>query len=396
MVGDYPKNRTWAEIDLDALANNARYIVSRVRPGTELMGVVKGDAYGHGAYETAVTLLENGYTRLAVSLVDEGIYLRRRGITAPILILTYTDPVRAVDVVKYRLTQTLFSHDLTEALDRAAAEQKTTASVHVKVDTGMGRIGLFSGFGSVEDVQQMFGRSHLAVEGIFTHFATADEPDFSFMALQFERFVSVCRELESSGLYLPLKHCCNSAALLRHPEMHMDMVRPGLINYGLLPMPDPAAAAHLQPVMSLHSRVMLTKTLHSGDSVGYNRAFVAPGNRRVATVPVGYADGYSRTMTGRAEALVHGLRVPVIGKICMDACMLDVTEVPEPVVAGDEVVLLGRQTYQDRVGEITAYELGDWRQSICYEATSVVGKRVPRFFIKGGATVSVGADLLAL
>lgn len=390
----YIVNRSWAEIDLDALAANARYIKAQTRPECEVMGVVKADAYGHGALETAETLLENGFSRLAVSLLDEAIQLRRSGITAPILILSYTDPRRAAEIIEHRVTQTVYTWDLIDALETAGRRQGRHASVHIKLDTGMGRIGFTSGFGSVEEIRQICALRHVEIEGIFTHFSTSDEADRGFTDVQFSRFLTICSELEREGIYIPIKHCCNSAAILRYPEMHLDMVRSGIITYGILPGCCEAHAAGVRPVMQLKSNVIMVKDLPADEPVGYGRRFITPRETRIATVPIGYADGYGRIMSGRAVALIHGVEVPVVGSICMDACMMDVSAVPEPIQIGDEVVLCGTQHFAGRSAAVRAEQLADWQQTIAYEVLCIVGKRVPRVYMQSGQLVGAHSDVL--
>lgn len=391
---DYIVSRSWAEIDLDAIADNARAIRQITRQNSEVMAVVKADGYGHGAMRISPVLLENGVSRLAVSLLDEAINLRKNGITAPILVLSYTDPKRAEELIHYKVTQTVYSWDLIRALDAAGAAMRKKANVHIKIDTGMNRIGFVSGFTTVDEAQRIFALPNISVEGIFTHFATADEADESFVRLQFSRFMSVCQELEKQGIYIPIKHCCNSAATLRFPEMHLDLVRPGLALYGLLPDYCAKFSERFRPAMTLKSSVIHTKTLAPSETVGYGQKFTAERQTVVATVPIGYADGYSRIMSNRAEALVHGRRVPVIGNICMDACMLDVSSLTEPVRVGDEVVLAGRQVWGGRENEVRFEELADWSGTISYEIISIVGKRVPRVFLQNEKIVDIHTDML--
>lgn len=385
-------DRTWVEVDLDRLAYNVRKVCARLRPGVEAMGVIKADAYGHGAVPVARVMLENGFTRLAVSMLDEALELRRAGITAPILLLSYTDPRRAEEIIRARVAQAAYSWDLLYALSEAGQRLGEPAYVHIKLDTGMGRIGFQSGSDSLREIAEMNRLPAVRLEGIFTHFATADEEDRAYLDWQFGQFRSLCQELERAGIHIPLKHCCNSAATLLYPAFHMDMVRPGGICYGFVPAP--ARGMDFQPVMRLCSSVIEVKWLEPGRSVGYNRQFVTTRRTRVATVPIGYADGYSRALSGRAKALIHGQAVPQIGRICMDACMFDVTDVPDEVLCGDEVVLLGRQSHGDRTGEIRAEELASWMGTIDYEVTTTLGKRVPRAFFRDGELVEVHKTLI--
>lgn len=396
MNKSYVVSRSWAEIDLDALASNVRSIRSLTRKNCEVMAVVKADAYGHGAMRTAPTLLESGVSRLAVSLLDEAINLRENGINAPILILSYTDPRRAEEVIRYNLTQTVYSWDLIRALDDAGAKIGAKADVHIKIDTGMGRIGFVSGFNSVAETQKVCELPNIAVEGIFTHFATADEVDDEFTRLQFARFMGICTELEKQGIYIPIKHCCNSAATLRYPEMHLDMVRVGLILFGLLPDNCEEHADRFKPAMRLKSSVIHVKKLPAGSSVGYGRNYKTEEETVIATIPIGYADGYNRLMSNRAHALIQGERVPVIGNICMDACMLDVSRLKKPVKVGDEVVLVGEQTQRGQEAVITFEDLAAWSETISYEVICVIGKRIPRVFIQNNKVVDIHTDLLPL
>lgn len=389
---DYIVNRSWVEIDLNALAENLRSIRSLIRRNCEIMAVVKADGYGHGALQIAPLLLSCGASRLAVSLLDEAIHLRENGITAPILILSYTDPRRAEEIIRYNVTQTVYSWDLIHALNEAGRKTGRKADVHIKIDTGMSRIGFVSGFNSVHEAQAICALPNIVVEGIFTHFATADEADDHYLRLQFSRFMSICRELEKQGIYIPIKHCCNSAATLRYPEMHLDMVRTGLVMYGFLPDNCAGFATAVRPAMTLKSSVIHLKRLPAGVSVGYGRRYTTSTETTVATVPIGYADGYSRIMGNRAWALVRGTRVPVIGNICMDACMLDVSAVAASVQVGDEVILAGEQGGE----RVTFEELAAWSNTITYEMICIIGKRVPRVYLQDDVIVQIHSDVLSL
>jgi alanine racemase len=271
------------------------------------MGVVKADAYGHGVMEVTRTLLDNGVSRLAVSMLDEAIQLRRNGIDIPILILSYTDPVRAEDIINYNVTQTVFSHDLAEALSDAAVRLGHKVKVHIKIDTGMTRVGFMPGYNAVKNVVAISKLPGIIIEGLFTHFASADEKDKSYSYMQLERFMSICTELQRIGIHIPIKHVANSAAIIEFPEMHLDMVRPGIILYGYYPSSE--VNKHkllLKPAMTLKANVILVKEVENNTSVSYGRVFTTKRRSRIATIPIGYADGYSRLLTGKANVLING------------------------------------------------------------------------------------------
>lgn len=389
-------NRSWAEVNLDHIAWNVRQIRRSVRRSCEIMGVVKADAYGHGVGQVVPVLLANGVSRLAVSMLDEAIQLRQAGIDVPILVLSYTDPRRATEVLANQVTQTVYSRDLAQALSEAAARLGCDARIHIKVDTGMGRVGFLGGYGAVKDITWIKDLPRIIIEGLYTHFATADEADTTYTWQQFELFMSISRELDRIGLAIPIKHVCNSAATMRFPAMHLDMVRPGLILYGMIPPGCPDAWTDLRPAMSLKSDIILAKTVPAGSPVSYGRLFTTSRESRIATIPIGYADGYSRRLSGLASVLVRGQRMPVVGRICMDTCMVDVTDLPgPPVEAGEEVVLFGEQADLGSQGKISVDEMAGWLDTINYEVTCLIGRRVPRAYLSGNELSSVSSYLLA-
>ncbi len=383
---EYKLNRAWAEINLDNIAHNVREIRKIVNKRAEVMGVVKADAYGHGVMEVTRTLLDNGVSRLAVSMLDEAIQLRRNGIDIPILILSYTDPVRAEDIINYNVTQTVFSHDLAEALSDAAVRLGHKVKVHIKIDTGMTRVGFMPGYNAVKNVVAISKLPGIIIEGLFTHFASADEKDKSYSYMQLERFMSICTELQRIGIHIPIKHVANSAAIIEFPEMHLDMVRPGIILYGYYPSSE--VNKHkllLKPAMTLKANVILVKEVENNTSVSYGRVFTTKRRSRIATIPIGYADGYSRLLTGKANVLINGELAPVVGTICMDQCMVDITDIDSNVKVGDEVVLFGKQMEK----EIKVEELANLIGTINYEIISVVGKRIPRVYLHNGEISNV-------
>ena len=383
---DYKLNRAWAEINLDHIAHNVREIRHITNKKAEIMGVVKADAYGHGVMEVTKTLLGNGVSRLAVSMLDEAIQLRKNGVCVPILVLSYTDPVRAEEVIDYDITQTVFSHDLAGALSAAAVKLDKKVKIHIKIDTGMTRVGFMPGYSAVKNVVEISRLPGIIIEGLFTHFASADEKDKSYTYMQFERFMSIWNELSRIGVYIPIKHVSNSAAVTEFPEMHLDMVRPGIILYGLYPSEEvDKGRIHLKPAMSLKANVILVKDVEEGTCVSYGRIFTTGRDSRIATIPIGYADGYSRLLNSKGRVLVNGEIVPVVGKICMDQCMIDVTDIAGEVNVGDEAVLFGRQG--DR--EITVEEVAAQIGTVNYEVVCIVGKRIPRVYLQDGKIVKV-------
>ena len=396
MTPDYLPNRSWAEVDLDAIARNASLIRRRVRRSAEICAVVKADSYGHGVERVVPVLLKNGATRLAVSMLDEGIQLRGSGIDVPILILGYTDPRRAPEIIAHRLTQTVYSLDLARALSQAAVDLGQDARIHIKVDTGMGRVGFLAGYEAIKAITAIAQLPRIVIEGMFTHFATADEPDDSYVWQQFEQFMGISRELDRIGLSIPIKHVCNSAATMRFPAMHLDMVRPGLILYGMVPPGCPDAYTDLQPAMTLKSNLVLVKHVPPDTSISYGRLFTTERNSVIGTIPIGYADGYSRRLTHRASVLVRGQRAPVVGRICMDTCMADLSDLLDANAAktGDEVVLFGYQRFNGQTATIPVDEMAEWLDTINYEVTCLIGKRVPRVYFKDGALEHISNYLI--
>lgn len=378
--------RAWVEINLDHIEHNVKEIAKRVGKMTEIMAVVKADAYGHGVFETVPTLLESGASRLAVSMLDEAIQLREIGIKVPILVLSYTEPVRAEEIIEHGITQTVFSHDLAQALSKAAVKLGKQARIHIKIDTGMTRVGFTTGYSAVKDVVEISKLPGIIIEGLFSHFASADEAEREYTLLQYERFESILQELNRIGILIPVKHIGNSGAILQYPTLDLDMVRPGIILYGLYPSDEvDKKVLDLKPAMSFKARVVMVKDVEPGVPVSYGRTHITKRKSRVATIPIGYADGYSRLLSNRGRVLIHGEYAPVIGRICMDQCMVDVTDIPGEVKTGDEAVIFGVQGNR----EITVDELAALYQTINYEVVCLIGKRVPRVYLKDGKVLNV-------
>lgn len=383
---DYKFNRAWAEVNLDNIAHNVKEIRRITDKKTEIMGVVKADAYGHGVMEVAKTLIENGVTRLAVSMLDEAIQLRQNGVDVPILILSYTDPRRAEEIILHDVTQTVFSHDLAEALSEAAVRLDKNIKIHIKIDSGMTRVGFMPGYSAVKNVVRISKFPKIIIEGLFTHFASADENDKSYTNMQFERFMSIVSELNRIGIYIPVKHVCNSAGIIEYPEMHLNMVRPGIVLYGMYPSEEVHKdKIDLRPAMTLKANIILVKEVEADTCISYGRIFKTQHDSKIATLPIGYADGYTRLLTSKGRVLVNGQSVPIVGKICMDQCMIDVTDVEGDVNVGDEAVLFGSQNGN----EIKIEDLADKIGTINYEIACIIGKRIPRVYWKDGKLYNV-------
>ncbi len=375
----------WAEVDLDALAHNIREVRRLAQQGALVTAVIKADGYGHGAKKIAQTLLDNGADRFAIAVLDEGIELRRAGFDVPILVLGFTDKERAEEIISNNLEQAVYSWDLAEALSNEAVRQGKTAKIHIKVDTGMGRIGLQATMDSVQLIKKISQLPNITLEGIFTHFAVADAVDKEYTKGQYEKFNWICNELEKENVKINIRHCGNSATIIDLHDMHMDMVRAGIMLYGLKPSDEVMLdRLELKQVMSLKVRISHVKEIEAGQSVSYGRRFIAEKKSKIASLPIGYADGYTRMLSGKAEALVKGKRVPVVGRICMDQCMIDITGIDD-VKAGDEVVLFGKQNGSF----IHIDELAEKLGTINYEIVCMISKRVPRVYIKDGKIVDV-------
>ena len=384
--------RAWAQIDLDAIENNIKEIRRVVGTNRLILASVKADAYGHGFLEVAKTLLDNGADALGVAFIDEALQLRNGGIDCPILILGHT-PDEHVDVLLERdITPTVVSNSFAVTLSRAAAAQGRIAKVHIKVDTGMGRIGFVyndvadTQAAAINDILEIAKLPNIEVEGIFTHFSRADEVDRTYTELQFSRFMDLTDKLEQNGLTIPVKHAANSAAIIQYPETHLDMARPGIAIYGCYPSGEiDKTKINLIPAMQFKTCVTHIKWVEAGEPISYGGAFVTTAKTKVATIPVGYADGYSRLLTGKAKVIASDKKVPIIGKICMDQCMIDVTSVNN-IDIGDEIILFGRDNLNL---EIPVDEVAELCGTISYETLCAVGRRVPRVYTRSGKVVKV-------
>ncbi len=381
--------RTWAEIDLDALAHNYRQARKHTGPDVKYLGVVKADAYGHGALQVAKKLERLGTDYLAVSSLDEARELRHGGVRAPILILGHTPPEMVPQLIEYGITQAVSAKAKAEAYSAAAAACGGTLKVHIKVDTGMSRLGFLvrDGHfdGGVEAIAASCGLPHLEAEGIFTHFAVSDADDASSEAYtrqQFAVFQKVIAALEARGRTFAIRHCANSGALARYPEMYLDMVRPGIALYGV---GDDAERLGLRPVMSLRSSISTIKVFDPDTDISYGRTFHTTEKTRVGVLPIGYADGFFRGLSNRMSVITTQGPAPVRGRICMDMCMVDLSDLPD-VHVGDTVEIFGKDQPVDRLSEIL--------NTIPYELTCAVSKRVPRLYLEDGQVVERSLRLL--
>ena len=374
------EHQVWAEIDLSAYGHNIGELKRITELGRRFMAVVKADGYGHGAVEVSRTALESGADCLGVARLEEGLQLREAGIEAPILIFGYTSPERARILIDSDLTQTVFSHAAAEALSYQAATSGDKLRAHIKVDTGMGRLGVLATEAPLErrlhEVQSIAGLPGLEIEGLFTHFATADRSDESYALLQLHRFRELIGALDDLGLDIPVKHAANSAALMSLPDSHFDMVRPGIATYGLQPSSERLRDdLDLRPALAWKTRIIHLKQVPAGFGVSYGITYKTAKPTTLATVPAGYADGLNRLLSSRGEMLVGGRRVPIVGRVCMDLTLLDVGEVPD-VTTGDEVVIIGQQGDE----ALSAEEMATTLDTINYEIVTSIAARVPRIY----------------
>jgi len=371
---------TRVEIDLNAIAHNIQAIRRKVGGGVKIMAVVKADGYGHGATEVAKVALQSGAEWLGVAIPEEGIELRSSGIEAPILVLGLTPPHEVREIITHDLSQTVSTTELAEALSTEAQQLGKVAKVHVKVDTGMSRIGV-PPEDAVNFVKQLSQLKAVEIEGIFTHFSVSDSIDDSkdrkFTESQIGKFKQVIARLEDNEIQIPIKHAANSAGVLNFPSSYFDMVRPGIMMYGLYYSREAAVAENLQPAMSFKTAIIHLKTVPPETSISYGRTFITEKESIIATLPVGYADGYNRLLSNKGEVLVKGRRAPIVGRVCMDMTMIDVSHLPE-VKMGDEVVLFGQQGD----AEIPMDEIADKTNTIINEVACSIGKRVPRVYLR--------------
>ncbi len=374
--------RVYAAVNLDAVWNNMEQMHRNLSPGTKIIGVLKTDAYGHGAVQIAQELEKMDYVfGYATATFEEAMILRHTGLVKPILVLGYTFPYCYEDLIKYDIRPTVFRQDSIEQLSACACKAGRPVRVHVKVETGMNRLGINPDESGLRFLERILQSEGIILEGIFTHFARADETDRTATIRQLNLMHDFVEAAEQrTGYSIPVKHCSNSAGIVEFPEANMDVVRAGITLYGLWPSEEVSRdIISLQPVLSLKSRIVSIKEVEEGTPVSYGGIYVTPHKMRIATIPVGYGDGYPRSLSGKGYVLIRGRKAPVLGRICMDQFMVGLENIPD-AMEGDEVTLIG----EDQGEKITMEALGDLSGRFNYELACDLGKRIPRVYLKGG------------
>jgi alanine racemase len=380
--------QTWVEVNLDIIAHNVRTVKKALTKDTMIMAVVKADGYGHGMEEVAKASLENGATWLGVTSLEEGIRLREHGFEAPILLLGITPVTEADKVVEYQLVQTVCTHDLAEALSTAAESRKCKAKIHMKIDTGLSRFGVMPDE-AVTFASFLTSLNGLELDGIFSHFASPYEED-AFNYVQFDRFMGCITEIEGHGIRIPIRHICNSAAMIEYPQMHLDMVRLGFILCNDSPARHETQSLPLKDALQWKTRVAYMKDIPKGMSIGYAQSYYAQQDMKIAIVQMGYADGYATALSNRGEMIVGGTIVPVVGKVAMSHVVVDITDVPGTVNVGDEVVLIGSQ----KGASLTVVDMATKVKAGDAETLCRISKKVPKVYYRNGDVthVRIGND----
>ena len=377
-------SRVYAKIDLDAIVSNMEQMKNNLNPTTKMMAVIKADGYGHGAVPLARVLENKEYLwGFAVATLDEAVVLKKAGIDKPILVLGCIFPEQYHEMLKYDIRVNVYTEEMAEWISRAAEKENKIAHVHIKLDTGMTRLGFGVNEETVAAIERMATMKNLCLEGIFTHMAKADETDKEFTYQQIRDFVWVIDCLNEKGIKFQYEHCANSAAIIDIPEANFDLVRAGISTYGLYPSKEvQTEVVKLKPALELKSSVTLVKQIKGGTPVSYGGTFVSEHDMVIATIPVGYADGYPRKLSNVGYVLIRGKKAPILGRVCMDQFMVDVTEI-EGISFGDEVTLIGR----DGDAFIAVEELSDLCGRFNYEFVCDLGKRIPRVYVKEGKIV---------
>jgi len=372
----------WVEINLDNIAHNMREI-RRVSKSKDIIAVIKADAYGHGALDVAPVLLENGATRFAVAILSEAIELRIGGITAPILILGFTPIEQVEEVFKYDIEQTVYTLEHVKEISKKALEFNIKAKIHIKLDTGMGRIGFLPDEKSIKEVQIINELPNLSVVGLFSHFSSADEKDKEYTYYQLNKFNWFYHRLKALSVDIKMRHIANSPSITDLPEAHFEAVRPGIILYGYYPSKEVFEnKIKLKYVMEIKAKIVHIKTLPMGEYISYGRDFITKEESIIATLPIGYADGYTRLLKNKGKVIINGQFAPVVGRICMDQCMIDITHI-KGVKTGDEVILMG----ESQGCSFTADNIAECIGTINYEILCMVSKRLPRVYVQKGKVV---------
>ena len=374
----------WAEVDLGCIEHNVKQIKSLCE-NKKIYGVVKADAYGHGALDIVQVLLKSGVTDLAVALITEALEIIKSGINVPILILGFTPLTFAEDILNNNIEQTVYDLEYAKKLSEIAQEKNKTAKIHIAVDTGMGRIGFLPNEKGMEAVRQISKLPNINIEGIFTHFSTADEADKTYSMEQLYKFNKFVDDLEREGIKFNIKHASNSAGIMDLPEAHFNAVRPGIIMYGYYPSNEVIKERlDLKPALTLKTSVVHVKTLPKDMYISYGRKYKTDKERVIATLPIGYADGYTRALSNKGKVIVNGKLASIVGAVCMDQCMIDVTDVGT-VKVGDEVILLGEHGNT----RFNADDLAELLDTINYEIICMIGRRVPRVYINNEKIVKI-------
>lgn len=374
--------RIEARVNLDAICNNIDEVRRNINTDTKIMAVIKADGYGHGAVALA-TALKDKVDAYGIAIIEEGIELRRAGFEKPILVLGFTPHQLYDELLKYDIIQTVFQYDMAKRLSDTAVSLGKQAKIHIKVDTGMTRIGFKDTDESIQTIKEISKLPNITIDGIYTHFASADEEDKTSARKQLSRFLIFADKLEKEGIHIPVKHVSNSASIIDLPESNLDMVRSGIITYGMYPSDKVNKnRLMLQPALTLISNVVYVKSVEAGTGISYNSTYITEQDSVIATIPVGYGDGYPRQLSSKGRVLIHGKSAPIVGRVCMDQFMVDVTDIPD-VKEGDKVTLIG----QNGDESISIEEVANLAGSFNYELVCDIGKRVPRVYYKEGKKV---------
>ena len=374
-------SRVYAKIDLDAIAYNMEQMKQNLRPETKVMAVIKADGYGHGAVQIAEMMERWNYIwGFAVATLDEAVVLRTEGIQKPILVLGCVFPDQYMEMLKHEIRMNIYTEEMAESISRMAAREGKTAYMHIKLDTGMSRLGFGINEQSAETIKRISKMPNVNMEGIFTHFTKADEKDKSFTKKQIQEFVWMTERLKEKNVRFTYEHCSNSAGIIDVPEANFDIVRAGISTYGLYPSEEvDKTNVKLKPALALKSHVAFVKEIERGTPVSYGGTFVAKEKMKIATIPVGYADGYPRSLSNKGYVLIRGKKAPILGRVCMDQFMVDVTQI-EGVSFGDKVTMIGKDGNEILPVEVLSELSGRFN----YEFVCDLGKRIPRVYVRDG------------